>query len=159
DDDARFSRNLVPVRVDRTVFVLAGFANEAIGLAAALAAPEAPRRHAVASGLGDVPTAGDEIAHLDVEAEPAAELAGARRIGSHSALFDDDREALLQRFDRAVAHIALADGAGRGRTVLIGPAAPAATFCTLHDEALAALVEAEERHVVAHRALMRGRRH
>src|SRR6185312_246766 len=153
DDDARFRRDLVPVGVDGFPLILARAQHQPVGLAAILAAPESPGRHAMAAGLGNVPAPGDEVAHFDVEPEPAAELAGAGRIRAQLALLDDDRKALLQGFDRAVAHIALADRAGGRWPIFHRPAAPAAALGALHDEALAGRgIGAEERHIVAHRA-------
>src|SRR5579862_683699 len=113
NDRARLGRHLIPIGVDGLPIILARQAHESLGLAAGLAAPQAPGRHTMAAGLGQVPAPSHEIAHLHIEAEPAAELASAARIGAHLALLDDDRETLLQRFDRAVAHIALADRARR----------------------------------------------
>src|SRR5579864_5600046 len=103
-----------------------------------------------------VPTAFDEAANMHIEAKPAAELAGAAGIGAQSAALDQHWRLHFDRFDAAIAHIALAHRDRRGFAVLGRPTAPAAALDALDDESLAGLrVAAEEHHRGAERAEMR----
>src|SRR5207302_3947032 len=138
-----------------------GFAWRAQVIASALAgpaAPQTPRGAPAAVGALEVPFPVDEVAQLEVDAQAAAELARARRIAAQRARLHQYRALHLDALDRAVAHVALADG-DRGRfAVLEGTAAPAAAFDALHHEAAPGLrVNAEEHHRPPEEAVMRGR--
>src|SRR6185437_5394190 len=97
----------------------------------------APGRIVDARRRMHVPAALDEVADLDIEAQPAAELAGPAGIGPEAAALDEHRGLHLDRLDRAVAHIALAHRY-RGRFAVLGrTSAPAAALDALDDEGLA----------------------
>src|SRR5262245_4826353 len=106
----------------------------AAGLAG-LAAPQSPGRTVAPARLLEIPAPVDQIAHMHVDAEPAAIFAGAAGVAPQRTAFHQHRALELDALDRAVAHIALAYRDRRGLAVLERPAAPAATFDALHHEA------------------------
>src|SRR5215467_14348537 len=130
---------------DRLEIVLARQPQQiAAGLARA-AAPQAPRRTIHPLRLLEVPVPLDQILDLHVDAEPAAVLASAAGILAQRAAFDHDRAFELDAFDRAVAHVTLADRDSGGFAVLARAPAPAAAFDALHHEAALGLgMQAEE---------------
>src|SRR5712691_1803240 len=136
---------------------LAGQPQQIAAGLAGRAVPEAPWRTFAALRLLEIPLALDQIAHAHVDAEPAAELAGAAGILPQLPAFDHHRAFKLDAFDRAVAHVALADRDRAGRPVLERPAAPAAALDALHHEAPPGRgMGPEEYHRAAEQAVMTG---
>src|SRR4029079_7311211 len=106
----------------------------------------------------EIPFALDEVLHLHVDAEPAAEFSRAAGIGPQRAALHHHRAFQLDAFDRAVAHVTLADRDRAGLAVLERPAAPAAALDALHHEAALGLgVGAEEHHRAAEQRMVPGR--
>src|SRR5262245_62683104 len=89
----------------------------AAGLAR-LAAPQSPGRTVAPARLLEIPAPIDQVAHMHVDAEPAAIFAGAAGIAPQRAALDQNRAFELDAFDRAIAHVALTDRYGRGLAVL-----------------------------------------
>src|SRR6185503_1027775 len=97
-------------------------------------APQSPGRADAAARLLEIPTAFDEVAHLRVDAEPAAMLTRAGGVGAQCAALHHHRAFQFDALDRAVAHVALTDGDRAGLAVLERPSAPAAALNALHHE-------------------------
>src|SRR5262249_13955565 len=76
DDRFRHARDRNVRTHHRLEVVLAGEPQQIAAGFARLAAPQAPRRTIAPARLLEVPAALDEVAHVHVDAEPAAELAG-----------------------------------------------------------------------------------
>src|SRR5262245_53595318 len=105
--------------------VLAGQPQQIAAGLARLAAPQSPGRTVAPARLVEIPEPTDHVAHVHVDAEPAAIFAGAAGIAPQRAALDQNRALELDAFDRAIAHVALTDRYGRGLAVLERPAAPA----------------------------------
>src|SRR5690242_4084224 len=93
--------------------VLARQADQVIAVLARLAAPEPPGAAFLPPGMLEVPLALDQVAHLHVDAEAAAEFAGAAGVRAQAPRLDQHRAFQFDALDRAVAHVALADRDGR----------------------------------------------
>src|SRR5207245_788249 len=129
----------------------------AAGLAG-LAAPQSPGRAVAPARLLEIPAPVDQIAHMHVDAEPAAIFAGAAGIAPQRAALDQDRALELDAFDRAVAHVSLAHRHGRRLAILERPAAPSAAFDALYHEAALGLgMHAEEHDGAAEEPMVPGR--
>src|SRR5262245_26786140 len=82
----------------------------------------------------EIPPALDQIAHLNVESQPAPVFARTARVLPQTAAFNDHRAFELDALDRPVAHVALADRDCRRDSVFRRPSTPAATFDALDNE-------------------------
>src|SRR5262249_25061679 len=106
-------------------FAAVGAADETLIDGARLAAMQAPGRIAGAIEVDVGPALLQQLVG-QLDAEPAAEFAGAAGVNTQAVGFDQHRIFDLLQLDRRVAHVALADR-HRGRfAVFVGPAAPAA---------------------------------
>src|SRR5262249_56139037 len=116
---------------------------------------QAPGRALASTHQLEIPFAFDQVAHPHVDAQSAAISSRAAGIGAQPAALDQHRALELDPFDRAVAHVALANGNGAGLAVLERPPAPAAAFDTLHHEpTLGGGMYAEEDHAAPHNPLL-----
>src|SRR6185312_11188346 len=145
--------------IGRAKIILAGLQYEALRGRADRAAPQAPGRAALAVGGLEIPAPLDKAPRAHLEPDTAAEFARPARIRAEAALLDEDRNFQLHRFDRSVAHIALADRNAGGFAILGGTSAPARALDALGDEAPLGLgIDAEENdRAAAHHAVMRRR--
>ena len=91
-----------------------------------------------------------------IDAEPAAMLAGAAGIRAQGKALDQERILDLLQLDRRAAHVALADRDRRELAVLVRASAPAAAEDVHQQEAPPVRPEAADR-AAAHVALVRGR--
>src|SRR6516165_4091960 len=140
-------------------FALARLAHEIHAVFARLAAPQAPRRALVSAHELEIPFPFDQVAHAHIDAEAAAIFPRTAGIRAQRAALDQNRAFELDAFDRTVAHVALAHRHRAGLAVFERPAAPAAPFDALHDEAPVGLrMDAEEHHRAAEQTVVT-RRH
>src|SRR5262249_36744586 len=131
-------------------FALVRLAHEIHAVFARLPAPQAPRRALVSAPELEIPFPFDQGSHPHGDAEAAAIFSRAAGIRAQRAALDQDRAFELDAFDRTVAHVALAHRHRAGFAVFERPAAPAAAFDALDDEAPVGLrMRAEEHHRAA----------
>src|SRR5262249_47325521 len=136
-------------------FALARFAHEIHAVFARLAAPQAPRRALVPAHQLEIPFPLDQVAHAHIDAEAAPIFSRAAGIRAQRAALDQARAFELDAFDRTVAHVPLAHRHRAGLAVFERPAAPAAAFDALHDEAPVGLrMRAEEHHCAAEQTVV-----
>ena len=125
---------------------------------AAAAAEHAPRRKLAATVVAEAPTAFEQVGELRDHAQAAAVLARAAGTVAQRAPVDSHGRLQLDRFDRRVAHVALADRHRRRRAVGIGARAPAAAFDRLqHEVPVFHRIPAEERESATERPHRCGR--
>src|SRR5262249_35107091 len=91
----------------------------------------------------------------EINAEPAAVLAGAAGIGAQREAFDQERILNLLQLDRGAAHVALADRNRSGLAVLVRPPTPPAAENVHQQEAPPVRPKAPDG-AAAHVALVRG---
>src|SRR6516165_1624836 len=140
-------------------FARAGLAQQVHPEISGLAAPQTPGRAAAAAHQFEIPFALDQIAHAHIDAEAAAIFAGAAGIRAQRAALHQHRAFELNAFDRAVAHVPLADRDRAGLAVLERAAAPAAALDALHHETAFGLrFDAEEYDRAAEQRMVAGRR-
>src|SRR6516165_477976 len=107
---------------------LARLAHEISAVFARLPAPQAPRRALAPAHMLEIPFSLDQVAHVHVDAQPAAIFSGTAGIRAQRAGLDQDRAFELDAFDRTVAHVALAHRHRSGFAVFERAATPAAAF-------------------------------
>ena len=139
-------------------FSFAGQLEQVIGGAAGLAAPQTPWRAIDAARTMQIPSALDQIAHAEIDAEAAAKFARASGIGTQRSLFDQNGTLEFKALDRAIADVALTNRNGGRFAVLERPAAPSAAFQALHHESLARPgIHPEENDGAAEKSMVRRR--